>query len=145
MHADPSEFESYLRAAIRDAGYATPTQFARDADLDPSVVLRWLGGSQRPTVRSLEKVAPLLGRSTAEMVRAAYPDRLGHAGGAARLHDLALLVDQLLAEDSPLSAEDRTSLENVLRTLLTPYRSQLRARRARKRSTDQDLPRANDG
>lgn len=129
------DFANYLRSAIRAAGFATPTHFARQADLDPSVVLRWLAGTQRPTVRSLERVAPILGRSTSEMVRAAYPDRLGgedHAG--APMHELAYVVDRVLANDSPIPMKDREALEQVLTLMLEPYRRGLRQRDARRRS-----------
>ena len=123
----------YLRAAIRSAGFSTPTQFARKAELDPSVVLRWLAGTQRPTVRSLEKVAPILGRSTSEMVRAAYPDRLGDTAGESLMHELGYEVGRLLGEKSPIPADERQLLERVLNTMLEPYRQGLRQRRARRR------------
>jgi transcriptional regulator with XRE-family HTH domain len=126
-------FVEYLRNAIRAAGYSTPTQFAREAELDPSVVLRWLGGTQRPTVRSLERVAPLLGRSTAEMVRAAYPDRVGDDGtGGPLLHHLGYEVGRLLGEDSPIPQDERRMLEKFLNTMLEPYRQNLRPRRTRR-------------
>jgi hypothetical protein len=133
MHEGESGFAPYLRSAIRAAGFATPTQFAREAELDPSVVLRWLAGSQRPTVRSLEKVAPLLGRSTGELVRAAYPDRLSRDGGSgAPLHELAYVVDRVLAGDSPVPPKEREALEQVLRRMLESYRRDLRRGRRRR-------------
>lgn len=140
MHqAQPHDFADYLRSAIRSAGFATPTQFARKAELDPSVVLRWLGGSQRPTVRSLERVAPLLGRSTSEMVRAAYPDRMGpDNAGAAPMHELGYEVGRLLGDSSPIPPDERKFLERVLNTMLEPYRQGQRPRRSRRRSTDND-------
>jgi hypothetical protein len=130
-------FVEYLRNAIRSAGFATPTQFAREAELDPSVVLRWLGGTQRPTVRSLERVAPLLGRSTAEMVRAAYPDRVRDDGTTgAPMHHLGYEVGRLLGEDSPIPSDERKMLEKFLNTMLEPYRQNLRRRRSRRRAVD---------
>lgn len=134
-----SAFADYLRSAIRAAGFATPTNFARAAQLDPSVVLRWLSGQQRPTVRSLERVAPILGRSTSEVVRAAYPDRLGGERGAgAPMHELAHVVDRVLGADSPIPRKDREALEQVLTRVLEPYRQQLRqqVRRGRGSATD---------
>jgi transcriptional regulator with XRE-family HTH domain len=132
-----NDFVEYLRAAIRSAGFATPTQFARKADLDPSVVLRWLGGGQRPTIRSLERVAPLLGRSVSEMVRAAYPDRVGpdHTR-TTTMHELGYEVGRLLGADSPIAAEDRQFLERVLNTMLEPYRPGQRPRRIRRRAEE---------
>jgi hypothetical protein len=134
VHSESSAmFAEYLRSAIRSAGFATPTHFARQAELDPSVVLRWLSGTQRPTVRSLERVAPILGRSTGEMIRAAYPDRLAADGEiSAPLHELAHLVNQVLGEGSPVPRKDREALQQVLAMMLEPYRRNLRPRRSRR-------------
>ena len=136
-HAQSHDFAEYLRAAIRSAGFSTPTQFARKADLDPSVVLRWLGGSQRPTVRSLERVAPILGRSTSEMVRAAYPGRLdSDDADVAPMHELGYEVGRLLSDRSPIPPEERKFLERVLNTVLEPYRREQRPRRNKRRSAN---------
>ena len=133
------DFADYLRSAIRAAGFATPTNFARAADLDPSVVLRWLSGAQRPTVRSLERVAPILGRSTSEVVRAAYPDRLsGERGAGAPMHEIAHLVDRVLGTDSPIPRKDREALEQVLTRMLEPYRLQLRQHTRHRRGAPAD-------
>ena len=136
-HVQSLDFVDYLRSAIRSAGFATPTQFARKADVDPSVVLRWLGGAQRPTIRSLERVAPILGRSTSEMVRAAYPDRLDRADTRATpMHELGYEVGRLLSDDSPIPPEERQFLERVLNTMLEPYRQGQRSRRNRRRRSE---------
>jgi transcriptional regulator with XRE-family HTH domain len=126
----PVGFGDYLRNAIHAAGFATPTQFARAVNTDPSVVLRWLSGDQRPTIRSLERVAPKLGKSINEMVGAAYPDRVGDAAPATgeRLHSLGYEVGRMLASDSPISAEDREALTAVLNRMLEPYRRDMRRR-----------------
>jgi transcriptional regulator with XRE-family HTH domain len=76
QHPAPVGFGRYLREAIHAAGFATPTQFARKVGTDPSVVLRWISEDQRPTIRSIERIAPVLGRTIHEMVNAAYPDSL---------------------------------------------------------------------
>lgn len=137
QHNQADDFVEYLRSAIRGAGYSTPTQFARKAELDPSVVLRWLTGGQRPTIRSLERVAPLLGRSTSEMVRAAYPDRFDRDDkNAAPMHELGYEVGRLLGADSNISAEDRCFLERLLNTILEPYRP----RKGRRRSDEDSGP-----
>ena len=130
------DFAAYLRTAIRAAGFASPTQFAREAELDPSVVLRWLAGTQRPTVRSLERVAPILGRSTGEMVRAAYPEKLGDEGGAP-MHELAYIVDHVLGSDSTVPDPEREVLESLLRRVLEPYRQELRSRRGKSQAANE--------
>jgi hypothetical protein len=124
-------FGIYLRDAINAAGFATPTHFARVVGTDPSVVLRWISEEQRPTIRSIERIAPVLGRSINDLVRAAYPDRLGvtEPTMSNRLHPLAYDVGRILADDSPVSADERRALEIVLERVLDPYRRELRRRR----------------
>jgi hypothetical protein len=136
-------FGDYLRNAIHAAGFATPTQFARAVNTDPSVVLRWLSEDQRPTIRSLERVAPKLGKSVNEMVGAAYPDRLGDAVPVPheRLHDLGYEVGRILANDSPISAKEREALTSVLNRMLEPYRRDMRRR---PRHTSRSDPPATD-
>jgi transcriptional regulator with XRE-family HTH domain len=131
QYREPSGFGAYLRDAIHTGGFATPTQFARAVGTDPSVVLRWISGEQRPTIRSIERIAPMLGRTINEMVLAAYPDQLGIEPPAQPApHPLASDVAQILAVDSPVSRDDRDALARVLDTLLDPYRRQLRRSRS---------------
>jgi transcriptional regulator with XRE-family HTH domain len=124
-------FGTYLRDAIQAAGFATPTHFARVVGTDPSVVLRWISEEQRPTIRSIERIAPVLGRSINDLVRAAYPDRLGATEPTlgSRLHPLAYDVGRILSDDSPVPADERRALESVLERVLDPYRRELRRRR----------------
>ena len=142
QHPAPVGFGRYLRDLIHAAGYATPTQFARKVGTDPSVVLRWISEEQRPTIRSIERIAPVLGRTIHEMVNAAYPDSLlpmnhGPAGAnpsaerdagptathpRAKPHHLAAEVDHLLGADSPLAAADRDELRATLDRELNRYR-----------------------
>jgi transcriptional regulator with XRE-family HTH domain len=119
-------FGAYLKEAIRAAGFDTPTHFARAAGTDPSVVLRWLSEEQRPTIRSIDRVAPILGRTVNELVRAAYPDRLAGAAENALTAEIAAM----LASDSPLAEADRRALETVLDRMIEPYRKVMRRRRS---------------
>src|SRR3954463_10038001 len=97
-------FGAYLKEAIHGAGFPTPTHFARAVGTDPSVVLRWLSEEQRPTIKSIERIAPVLGKSINELVLAASPDRLNGPAPAAvpaahpLVHDLA----RVLADDSAI-------------------------------------------
>jgi transcriptional regulator with XRE-family HTH domain len=128
----PIGFGRYLRDAIHDAGYTTPTQFARRVGTDPSVVLRWIAEEQRPTIKSIERIAPVLGKTIHEMVVAAYPDRLADEAevesGPAR-HRLAYELAGLLADDSPLSEPERQALAGEADSLLDRYRRQPKRRR----------------
>jgi transcriptional regulator with XRE-family HTH domain len=123
-------FGVYLKEAILAARFETPTHFARAVGTDPSVVLRWLSEEQRPTIRSIERIAPVLGRSINELVRAAYPDRLsGPAPEVPAIHPLVHELARVLADDSPIPRADRDALETVLDRLVDPYRKVLRRRR----------------
>jgi len=123
-------FGDYLRNAIRAAGFATPTHFARTVGTDPSVVLRWLSAEQRPTIRSLERIAPLLGLTIHDMVQAAYPDRSTGPVTPPALHPLAHELGRILGPDSPLSTVDRELLITMLNSVLEPYRRELRGHRS---------------
>jgi transcriptional regulator with XRE-family HTH domain len=123
-------FGRYLKEAILAARFPTPTHFARAVGTDPSVVLRWLSEEQRPTIRSIERIAPILGRSINDLVRAAYPDRLsGSVPEVPAVHPLVHELARMLADDSPIPPADRAALETVLDRLLDPYRKVLRRRR----------------
>src|SRR4051794_35768257 len=84
QHPAPVGFGRYLRDLIHTAGYATPTQFARKVGTDPSVVLRWISEEQRPTIRSIERIAPVLGHTIHQMVNAAYPESLANPAATAQ-------------------------------------------------------------
>jgi transcriptional regulator with XRE-family HTH domain len=124
-------FGAYLKEAILAARFPTPTHFARAVGTDPSVVLRWLSEEQRPTIRSIERIAPILGKSINELVRAAYPDRLsGPQPASPAIHPLAHELARLLADDSPIPRADREALTSVLDRMLEPYRKLSRRRRS---------------
>lgn len=123
-------FGLYLKEAILAARFETPTRFARAVGTDPSVVLRWLSEEQRPTIRSIERIAPILGRSINDLVRAAYPDRLsGPEPEPPAVHPLVHELARMLADDSPIPQADREALETVVDRLIDPYRKVLRRRR----------------
>jgi transcriptional regulator with XRE-family HTH domain len=124
-------FGVYLKEAILAARFPTPTHFARAVGTDPSVVLRWLSEEQRPTIRSIERIAPVLGKSINDLVRAAYPDRLsGPAPASPAVHPLVHELGRMLADDSPIPRADREALVTVLDRMLDPYRKLSRRRRS---------------
>lgn len=120
----PTGFGDYLLDAIHAAGYATATEFARDVDTDPSVVLRWISEEQRPTIRSIERIAPKLDKSITEIVNAAYQDRLGDEAVPVSppLNPIVYEVGRLLADDSPMPEKDRQALLTVITRMIEPYR-----------------------
>jgi transcriptional regulator with XRE-family HTH domain len=126
---DPT-FPEFLAEAIKRAGFATPTDFARAAGIHPSVASRWLKG-ERPTLRLLERVAPTLHVPVQRLVSIAYPGEVQPDEVPAKPapHALALELERLLAEDSPVPAMDRDTLERVIDSVLQPYRRHLKGRR----------------
>jgi transcriptional regulator with XRE-family HTH domain len=124
-------FGAYLKDAILAAHFPTPTHFARAVGTDPSVVLRWLSEEQRPTIRSIERIAPVLGKTINEMVLAAYPDPgNGQQAVLPQLHPMAYELGRMLADDSPIPVEERGALASVLDRMLDPYRKLMRRRRS---------------
>jgi transcriptional regulator with XRE-family HTH domain len=117
----PVRFGVYLRNAIHASGFATPTHFARAVGTDPSVVLRWISEEQRPTIRSIERIAPPLGLTINEMVEVAYPAS-DQSTPAPRTHPLTLELGRLLAADSPMSTVEREALAKAVERVLEPYR-----------------------
>lgn len=118
-------FPEYLRQAIPRRGYATPTDFARDAGISSSVVSRWLNGHVRPDVPLLERVAPYLGAKLSTLVRIAYPEI--DEGLAAEelppLHPLAAELQRRLGPDSSLPPSEQEILARIVDNVLAPYRS----------------------
>jgi transcriptional regulator with XRE-family HTH domain len=117
----PTGFGAFLRDAIHASGFTTPTHFARTVGTDPSVVLRWISEEQRPTIRSIERIAPVLGRTINEMIDAAYPDRLAPVAVTAS-HPLVHELGRMLADDSPIPIGERETLMTVVDRALQPYR-----------------------
>jgi transcriptional regulator with XRE-family HTH domain len=118
-------FSDYLRGAIPNMGFQTPTDFARAAQIHPSVVLRWLNGEIRPTVPLLERAAPVLGARLSTLIRIAYPevDDGLTADEVSALHPLAAELQRHLGPRSNLPAEEQHILISIIDRVLAPYRS----------------------
>lgn len=69
----PTEFGVFLLGAADRAGFTSVTRLAHAADLDPSVVFRWIYGKTEPSAKALAKVAPLLGLAEVDLIARAYP------------------------------------------------------------------------
>lgn len=70
----PAEgFGAYIDEAIRLAGYRSISAFARAAGIDTSVVARWIRGETVPTAANLQKAAPALKMSEADLFAVAFP------------------------------------------------------------------------
>lgn len=118
-------FPEYLKQAIPQRGYQTPTDFARDAGISSSVVSRWLNGKVRPDVPLLERVAPYLGAKLSTLVRIAYPevDEGLAIEEAPDLHPLAAELQRRLGPQSNLDPGEQEMLIGIIDRVLAPYRS----------------------
>jgi transcriptional regulator with XRE-family HTH domain len=118
-------FPEYLRQAIPQMGYETPTAFARAAGISSSVVSRWLNGQVRPDVPLLERVAPYLGAKLSTLVRIAYPeiDEGIPIEEAVPLHPLAAELQRRLGPQSTLPDAEQEILARIVDSVLAPYRS----------------------
>lgn len=131
---DRPSFGHYLAQAINEQGYPTPTDFARDAGVSPSAVSKWIRNIERPSVRLMERIAPKLERDVRDLIAVAYPEGAGDEAPAPAphrpaSHALALELGRMLAEDSPLTAEQRERLVIVVDHSMDPYRGHMRKRR----------------
>lgn len=118
-------FPEYLRQAISEMLYETPTEFARAAGISSSVVSRWLNGQVRPDVPLLERVAPHLGAKLSTLVRIAYPeidDGIPIQDGPA-LHPLAAEVQRRLGPQTTLTSDEQDILARIIDSILAPYRA----------------------
>jgi transcriptional regulator with XRE-family HTH domain len=119
--------------------YASASEFARDAGVSPSAVSRWINRKERPTPRLLERIAPKMGTSPADLIRLAYPESAAEAlaelgAAVTEVHPLAAEVARMLAPDSPVPAEDRQLLEALLERVVEPLRQYMRPQRGGRRS-----------
>lgn len=125
-------------AANADTDIESVADLARATGIKPSVYSKWFNGSEQPSVRSLQRLAPVIGAPLRELLVLACrvdaedlgldatpepPEVLGHP--------LAREIDSLLGEASPLPAKDRTAIETFLQQYLEPYRRTRRSGRRR--------------
>lgn len=125
-------FGAYLANFIAHSGrFPNPTALAREAGVHPAALSRYINGHDRPSPRTLEKLAPCIGASVADLVAIAYPEHRGEpAGPAATADPLVAELAAMLANDSPLSAADRETARTLVDRVIDPYRRQMRRRRS---------------
>lgn len=142
MDQEPN-FADVLRASIERHYDGNQGAFARAAGVAPASVSRWLGGLI-PSQENVEQIAPYVldakghpipasrlnhiarpGLAPARGERVVYLDRPQRA-----LHQFALEADGLLADDGPLTPQERKDLSVLLDSLLRPYRRRLGKRKA---------------
>jgi transcriptional regulator with XRE-family HTH domain len=68
-----NRFGRWLAEAVYAAGHRSARAFALAAGLDPSLVNRWIRGETVPTAANLQKAAPALKLSEADLFAVAFP------------------------------------------------------------------------
>jgi hypothetical protein len=112
------EFGSWLAARITEAGYRSPSGFATAADLQPSMVLRWINGKVQPTPEALVKAAKALRVRVSEMLARGL--NIPELEETHELHPLAVRVNRLLTDHDLVPEDERRMLETMLDRFLTP-------------------------
>lgn len=123
-------FAQVLREVLdRDFG-GSNADFARAAGINVGQVGRYLNG-QKPRPETLVKMAPLMGMSR-HRLQDLVDAQPGDPDAAPRdIHPYATQLNQLLTPGlSDISDANRANLEQVINTVLTPYRKDLRGRKA---------------
>lgn len=125
--SERQEFGPWLRARISDAGYRSPSAFARAMGADPSLVLRWVNGDVTPTPEGLAKAA--------HQLKIPFEDVLYRAFGPTDMPQgreiPPVLVEfiHMLAEDSPLDGVEQERLRVILDAVAAPLREKMRKAR----------------
>lgn len=121
------EFGPWLRARISDAGYRSPSAFARAMGADPSLVLRWVNGDVTPTPDALAKAAQQLKIPFEDVLYRAF----GSTGPPKGREIPPILVEflHMLADDSPLDAVEQERIRVILDAVAAPLREKMRKAR----------------
>jgi transcriptional regulator with XRE-family HTH domain len=119
----PTELGWVVLSAMTAAGFRRQAQLARAAEVAPSTISRLIyGGVDIPEERVLAKVAEALGIDAAELkAKAGY----SISGNARQIDPLALELDQLIGEGSPLPPERRDALRALVDRVMEPDRGEL--------------------
>lgn len=109
-------------------------ELARRCGANSSTVGRWLRGETRPSPDTLKLLPPVLGVDYGDLLVLAGYGRPSDTLTAmieprALSHRLAVEIDQMLADDSPLPADRRMRLEVLLDAVVDPDRKAMRRRR----------------
>lgn len=133
---NPDEFRSFVLTAASRAGYERPADLARAAGVRDGMLSKWLHGREQPSIASLRKLAGplrvkvidlavLAGRVDPAEIEPETTVVTRHQA----MHPLALELARMLAEDSPLTDQQRDRLIIVVDHSVDPYRRPMKRRR----------------
>lgn len=124
-------FRSYvLRQAVNaDLRIESVADLARATGIKPGVFSKWFSGVEQPSVKSLERLAPVIKAPLPHLLVLACrvrPEDLGLEAAPEPpplpADPLARELDGLLAESSPLPEPERKAIRAFLDQYLEPYR-----------------------
>jgi transcriptional regulator with XRE-family HTH domain len=133
---DHEAFRDYvIVAAANLPNVKTQADIARVAGIVPSLLSKWFRGLEQPNFTSLEKLATGLQVPLRDLI--ALSGRLPEGEVGERpvppppilVNPLALELDRMLDDESPLSDEDRHAIRTIVDRVIAPYRRQMRRRR----------------
>lgn len=142
---DHRAFREYVIAHAKGLGIAESTaDLSRATGIGRSMLSKWFSGSERPSPRSLERLAAVLERGIPRRPDqpSALDDLMQLAGWskardelptpppAPERHPLAVELDHMLGENSRLSEEDRDVLAGLVDRVLAGWRRDGRRRTA---------------
>lgn len=138
-----ANFRSYVlqHAANANAGIERVADLSRATGIKPSIFSKWFAGAEQPSVRSLQRLAPVINAPLTDLLVLACrvdakdlglestpeaPEVIGHP--------LARELDLMLADDSPIGPESRAEIEAFFDRYLEPYRRAMRSKGRRRAS-----------
>lgn len=139
-----SALRSYVlsQAVSADLHIGSIADLSRATGIKPSVFSKWFSGAEQPSVKSLEKLAPVIKAPLRDLLVLACrvrPEDLGLEAAPEPPkvvgHPLARELDGLLADSSPLPEVERKAITAFLDQYLEPYRRSARLRSRGRRNT----------
>lgn len=135
---DHEGFRRFVMSKAASAGFDRASELARAAGIRDGMLSKWLNGREQPSIDSLRKLADPLRVKVIDLAILAGrmdPGEIQPGGEPAprpraEMHALAVELGRMLAEDSPLAADQRERLAIVVDHSMDPYRGQMKRRRS---------------
>jgi transcriptional regulator with XRE-family HTH domain len=128
---EPTPFGRYIMDLMISADLQRQVDLARAAGTTESTISRLIYSPGIPDSDTLRKIAQPLRVSHSDLLLRAHdaePDSGVPQRPVPTLHPLAIEINRMLADGSPLDPADREALAVILDRLIQPYRAQMRRR-----------------
>jgi transcriptional regulator with XRE-family HTH domain len=133
--AGAQEFNSFAEAltwAVDTYYDGIDKAFADAAGISSSAVSRYKAVEiqQVPRPATINKMAPYMHMAVPKLMSLAYPDSVTEGTDMTAVHPMVMTLHQLIGPESRMPADERAALEQVIGTVLAPYKKYLRIRKA---------------